>query len=77
MGKQIGNMLLEFFNTPNDRYGRAYRIISYTNYIYAPYIPINHVSVVIENEDFTPRLGLLSRYSAVTINENFYGRIQI
>jgi len=43
-------------------------------YIYAPYIPLQ----IIENEnDFKPRVGLKSRYSEVTVNNNFYGTVNV
>lgn len=77
MGKQIGNMLLEFFNTPNDRYGREYGIISNFGYIYAPYIPLHLDPVYIEQVVSNMHNKISSRYSSTTINQDFYGRIQI
>lgn len=38
--------------------------------VYAPFIPLDDV-------EFTPRLGISSRYALATVNHNYYGAIQV
>jgi hypothetical protein len=46
-------------------------------YIYAPYIPLQLTQVIYDPNDFTPRKGILTRYSKKMVNNRFYGVIKI
>ena len=45
-------------------------------YIYAPYVPMMREPAIIEG-DFTPRQGILSRYSTRIVNQDYFGRFDI
>ena len=48
-----------------------------TGYIFAPYIPMQIAPPIVNENDFTPREGIKSRYSNVQVNNNFYATIQL
>jgi len=48
-----------------------------TGYIFAPYIPMQIAPPIINENDFTPRKEIKSRYSNVQVNNNFYATIQL
>ena len=48
-----------------------------TGYIFAPYIPMQIAPPIINENDFTPRKKIKSRYSNVQVNNNFYATIQL
>ena len=58
----------------DNRYGGS---ILETGYVFAPYIPMQIVQPIINENDFTPRKEMKSRYSNVQVNNNFYGTIQL
>jgi len=50
-----------------------------TGFIYAPYIPMQSTSLVEENNNgrFYPKKELMTRYANATVNNNFYGTINV
>ena len=45
--------------------------------IYAPYIPMMVTPPIIQEGDFQPRQGLLSRYAQRAVNPNYFDRINV
>lgn len=46
-----------------------------SGYVYAPYIPLVAVPTLFDPEDFTPRKGVMTRYSKQMVRPEFYGVI--
>ena len=46
-------------------------------YIYAPYIPLQLTQTIYDPNDFTPRKGIMTRYSKKMVNNRFYAVIYI
>ena len=46
-------------------------------YIYAPYIPLQLEPIMVNENDFTPRKEMKSRYSNVQVNNNNYGTVSL
>lgn len=47
-----------------------------TGYIYTPYVPARLIEPI-ENEDFDPTDSILTRYSETTVNNKFYGTVNV
>jgi hypothetical protein len=48
-----------------------------TGAVYAPYIPLIMTPLVYDPETFTPRKGLMTRYSKKMVRPEFYGRVLV
>lgn len=46
-------------------------------YVYAPYIPMQEVQTIYDPNDFQPKKGIMSRYAKTTVNNKFYGIIEV
>lgn len=46
-----------------------------TGAVYAPYIPLIQTPLVYDPDDFTPRKGIMTRYSKKMLRPEFYGKI--
>lgn len=46
-----------------------------TGAVYAPYIPLIQTPLVYDPNDFTPRKGIMTRYSKKMLRPEFYGKI--
>lgn len=48
-----------------------------TGYIYAPYVPLILTPVIYENNDFTPRKGIMTRYGKKMVRSDFYATVTV
>jgi len=48
-----------------------------TGAVYAPYIPLIQTPLVYDPDNFTPRRGVLTRYSKKLIRPEFYGKVYV
>lgn len=48
-----------------------------TGAVYAPYIPLMMTPTVLDQENFTPRKGVMTRYAKRMLRPEFYGRIYV
>ena len=46
-----------------------------TGYVYAPYVPLIVTPTIFAPEDFTPRMGVMTRYGKKTVRSDFYGTV--
>ena len=48
-----------------------------TGAVYAPYFPLIMTPLVYDPQNFTPRLGVMTRYAKKMVRPEYYGKIYV
>jgi hypothetical protein len=57
--------------------GRRGKAFLESGYVYAPYVPLQTFPTIPDPEDFTPRMGVMTRYAKKMIRPDMYGLVVV